>query len=61
MSGILDVIAHAHRAYADHEGDPAVAADRLRTLGRMLDHAASEVRDRELDRVRLDAGREVTS
>jgi hypothetical protein len=47
-SGILDVTMTAIRTYEGREDDPVAAADRLRTLGRMLDHAATEVRDVEI-------------
>ena len=47
-SGILDLVATAMRTYEDRDRDPVAAADRLRTLGRMLDHAATIVRDDEL-------------
>jgi hypothetical protein len=47
-SGVLDVTYLAIRTYEGRDADPLAAADRLRTLGRMLDHAASEVREVEL-------------
>ena len=47
-SGILDLMATAMRTYEDRDRDPVAAADRLRTLGRMLDHAATSVREDEL-------------
>jgi hypothetical protein len=54
-SGVLDLIATAMRTYqCDRDGDPVAAADRLRTLGRMLDHAATSVREDELAAVRRD-------
>ena len=49
-SGILDLIGQAHRCLQDRDADPVHAADRMRTLGRMLDHAATDVRLQELDR-----------
>jgi hypothetical protein len=52
-SGVLDLIATAMRTYQrDRDADPVAAADRLRTIGRMLDHAATSVREDELDRRR---------
>jgi hypothetical protein len=53
-SGILDLVATAMRTYEDRDRDPVAAADRLRTLGRMLDHAATSVREDELAAVRRD-------
>jgi hypothetical protein len=50
-SGILDLVATAMRTYEDRDRDPVAAADRLRTLGRMLDHAATSVREDELAEV----------
>lgn len=47
-SGILDVTYRAIRAYEGREADPVAAADRLRTLARLLDHAATDVREGEL-------------
>ena len=47
-STILDLITRASWTAADRHDDPAAAADRLRTLGRMLDHAATSVREDEL-------------
>jgi hypothetical protein len=44
-SGILDLLSQAMRTYEDHYQDPAGSADRLRTLGRMIDHAAGLVRE----------------
>jgi hypothetical protein len=44
-SGILDLLSQGMRAYEDHYQDPAGSADRLRTLGRMIDHAAGSVRE----------------
>jgi hypothetical protein len=52
-SGVLDLIGQAMRTYQDRDADPVHAADRMRTLGRMLDHAATELRLAELDRRRL--------
>lgn len=52
-SGVLDLIATASRVYQwDRDDDPAAAADRLRTLGRMLDHAATAVHEDELANAR---------
>ena len=52
-SGVLDLIATAMRTYQrDRDADPVATADRLRTLGRMLDHAATIVREDEADRLR---------
>ena len=47
-STILDLITRASWTAADRHDDPVAAADRLRTLGRMLDHAATTVREDEL-------------
>jgi hypothetical protein len=51
-SDVLDLIRAASWCAADRDDDPVAAADRLRTIGRMLDHAATIVREDEADRRR---------
>ena len=46
--GILDLLSQANRTYEDRHQDPVGSADRLRTLGRMIDHAAGSVREDQM-------------
>ena len=53
-SGVLALLSAANRTYEARyvfDANPADAADRLRTIARLLEAAATEVREDELARI----------